>query len=265
MTRFCLIGNPIAHSESPTLFRASYNEKDFSYSLLECSTIEKAMSSFNAGGYLGANITSPFKERVMSYIQYPDIISCRLGAANTIIKSASGLKSYNTDYYGVMEIITKLREAKINKSIVIGAGGAGKAAALALKNLGMKVTIANRTPQKISEFAKKSDIDTTSLDNMTPYIMEAQLIIYALSMPIEQLTQQMLSGKILLEANYATPNYKPSEKSNPHISYRNGLQFEQNLGMVYISGKEWLLHQAVKAFELFTGTPPNIISMRHIL
>ncbi len=251
MKKFSLIGNPISHSKSPALFRAAYKECEFSYNLIEEPTIEESMNSFEAGGYCGANITSPFKESIMSYIQYPDIISSKIGAANTIIKGPNGLQSYNTDYYGVTEIIKEIGEKRINTALVIGGGGAGKAAALALKDSGINVTIANRTLQKIALFAEKVRIKAISLDSMEEYIKESEMIIYALSMPIEQLNQKRLKGKIILEANYATPNYRPEKEKSQEITY--------------ICGKKWLLYQAVKAFELFTGSSPNILAMRKIV
>lgn len=282
MNKFCLIGNPVKHSRSRKLFSAAYPGKQFSYDLLEYDNIEKAMASFNLAGYSGANITSPFKEQIMNHIKYPDRLSSIIGAANTIIKNKDGLHSYNTDYYGVSEIVKNLLSQdydiaakpchkQISNAMIIGAGGAGKAAALAIKDLGINVVIANRTPEKVIRFAEKTNINVIGLNKIKQYAEDAQLIIYALSIPLACLTKEMLAGKIMIEANYVSPNYAPEKpeypnniKENTEIRSDTSKKKSQE-DIFYINGKEWLFYQAVKAFELFTGIKPNTVSMREVL
>ena len=97
--RFGLIGHPIAHSLSPALFRAGYDDR-YPYDLIETPDFEQAYQRF-IKEYDGINVTAPFKELAF---KKADILSeeCRrIGAANLLVKTPEGVKAYNSDYMGV--------------------------------------------------------------------------------------------------------------------------------------------------------------------
>ena len=255
MKKFGLIGNPIAHSKSPALFSAGYHlqgdcREEFRYDLIEAESCAAAMERFANEGYSGINVTSPFKEEVMSYVAHPDRVSTLLGAANVVINRPDGLYSYNTDYYGVYNTIAERLTNLKGEAVVIGGGGAGKAAALALSDLGMQTTLANRTPAKVAPFCSKIGVNCIELKEIAPAIERAKVVVYALMMPIEELQPNMLLSKILLEANYAHPNYSISPATE--APYR------------YIGGLEWLINQAIPAFKLFTSLTPDAKAMREL-
>lgn len=261
MARFGLIGHPIFHSQSPALFRAAYGESKDTYELIESESIEKAMERFLREDFAGINVTAPFKDAAMNYAAFPDRISSLLGSTNLLLKRPEGIFSYNTDYYGVRNTITalasrpealppSLRDKGVKTAIVIGAGGAGKAATLALADLGMTVALANRTLSKAAPFARAAGAECLSLDEIGNYLSRADLVVYSLSFKIPQLEQADLKGKVLFEANYAKPAFLPNKHDD---------------NLLYISGKYWLYNQAVPAFELFTGRKPNLLRMRKII
>ncbi|MEG1484105.1 MAG: hypothetical protein RSC28_01870 [Bacteroidales bacterium] len=231
-----LIGNPISHSKSPALFAAAYSSYPFTYNLIEANTIQKAMERFFSEGFTGANVTAPFKDLVFKYITHPDRISSLLKSANIIIRKGEELHSYNSDYYGVKNTIEELiaNGHPITKALVIGAGGAGKAATLALNDLGIKTFWANRTPLSYPAYIHLSQIPQ--------YATECQLIIYTLAFKIKEMEEINLKNKIIFEANYANPQFANAES--------------------YISGKHWLYNQAIPAFKLFTGIEPNTNEMK---
>ncbi|MDO4736097.1 MAG: hypothetical protein Q4B21_03670 [Bacteroidia bacterium] len=248
MLKFGLIGNPISHSKSPALFKAAYPSQEFSYNLIEAPTCAQAMELFNSLEYKGINITSPFKEDIMQYITLPDRVTSLMGCANIAIKEDGELKSYNSDYYGVKLTLEEVLSGKENlKAMVIGAGGAGKAAALACVDLGMETFLANRSASKAAPYAEKIGAKYISLDQIPLYIGNIDLIVYSLSFKIETLKPQSIRGKIIFEANYANPQFSTLE------------------GIEYISGKYWLYNQAVPAFKLFTGENPDTKAMREIM
>ena len=151
MHKFGLIGNPISHSKSPALFKAAYPAGEFTYDLIQAPTCNKAMELFHANGYTGINITSPFKEEIMKYVTLPDRVTALMGCANIAIKEGEEIKSYNSDYFGVKETLKEYlsgKEIESIKAMVIGAGGAGKAAALACVDLVMETILANRSAEK---------------------------------------------------------------------------------------------------------------------
>lgn len=272
MAKCGLIGNPISHSKSPALFAAAYGTGKHSYSLIEAPTCKEAMEIFAAEGFTGINVTSPFKDEVMEYISLPDRISSLLGSANTIISTNGKLASYNTDYYGVRNTLEAflrktatvsndmatdpasecilnswLEKGEKHTAIVVGAGGAGKAAALAVKDMGMEVYFANRSSHAAKPFAEKIGAEYIPLDNIPLLLPKADIMVYNLSMEIDSLKEISLEGKIAFEANYAHPNLN-------------------NKGAkIYIDGRYWLYNQAIPAFKLFTGEEPCTTAMAGVM
>lgn len=254
MAKFSLVGNPISHSKSPALFRAAYPSTAHTYSLLEAPTCREAMKLFLEEGFTGTNVTSPFKDEVMEYVSFPDNISSTLESSNTIICKEGKLHSYNTDYYGVMNTLSDSLQItsphwKENQptALVIGAGGAGKAAALAVRDMGMKVYFANRSSHNAVPFATKIGVEYIPLDKIPLVLPETGIIVYNISMEIEPMRFADLAGKTVLEANYASPNLLNNGAGN------------------YISGRYWLYNQAIPAFNLFTGEEPDTAAMRDIM
>ena len=257
MAKFSLIGNPISHSKSPALFKAAYGECGHTYTLLEAPTCREAIRRFREEGYTGSNVTSPFKDEIMEYISHPDRISSILDSANTILLKDGKFHSWNTDYYGVqntlLEHFTGEGPAPLHteenplKALVIGAGGAGKAAALAVKDMGMEVFFANRSSHAAEPFAKKIGAEYVVLEKIPLLLPQADIIIYNLSMAIPQLNGVCLEGKTVFEANYAHPNLANKGASK------------------YIDGRYWLYNQAIPAFSIFTSQEPCTAAMREVM
>ena len=256
MAKFSLIGNPIAHSKSPALFKAVYGDGEHTYTLLEAPTCKEAMQRFADEGITGTNVTSPFKDQVMEYISFPDRISTLLASANTVICKEGKLHSYNTDYYGVKNTLEEfmagdghIRTSADKKitALVIGAGGAGKAAALAVADMGMEVYFANRSSHAAKPFAEKIGAQYAPLADISLLLEQTDIIIYNLGIEIEQLKDVSLAGKIVFEANYAHPNLAASNAAH------------------YIDGRYWLYNQAIPAFRLFTGEEPCTPAMKQVM
>lgn len=275
MAKCALIGNPVSHSKSPALFAAAYGTGKHSYSLIEAPTCKEAMDIFRAEGFTGTNVTSPFKDEIMDYTDLPDSISSILGSANTIISTNGKLFSYNTDYFGVKNTLEAFLLAAGNTgaqfcapedahphlrntgaqfcapekltALVVGAGGAGKAAALAVKDMGMEVYFANRSSIAAKPFAQKIGAEFVSLDHIPLLLPKADILVYNLSMEIDALKGVSLAGKIVFEANYAHPNLACKESK------------------IYIDGRYWLYNQAIPAFRLFTGEEPDTTAMAQVI
>lgn len=256
MAKFSLIGNPISHSKSPALFKAAYGEGKHTYTLLETPSCKEAMQRLKDEGITGTNVTSPFKDEVMEYVSFPDKISSLLGSANTIILKEGELHSFNTDYYGVKNTLEEhlKRKSSLVKengesltALVVGAGGAGKAATLAVAHMGMEVYLANRSPHAAKPFAEKTGAQYIPLEDIPLLLPKTDILIYSLAMEIEQLKGVHLGGKIAFEANYAHPNLVSSGAAE------------------YIDGRFWLYNQAIGAFRLFTGEEPCTQAMREVI
>ena len=128
--KFGLIGHPIAHSLSPALFGAGYDSK-YPYELIQGEDFEASYQRF-LDGYDGINVTAPFKELAFAKA---DILSdeCRLiKATNLLVKTPEGVRAYNSDFLGVRLWLQEvLHEPAKSTVLIVGCGGAGKAAAAA--------------------------------------------------------------------------------------------------------------------------------------
>ena len=272
MKKFGLIGYPISHSLSPALFKAAYNGK-YIYDLIEIEDFETAYQKF-LDEYAVINVTAPFKENAF---QKADIVSeeCKaIGATNILMKMEDGkIVAGNSDHLGVSGAIADniTPEMNVNKvALIVGCGGAAKAAAYATCKDGYKTIILNRNFEKAKEFAESLkdmcgfDVKAEQLSELCRYFREAGVIVYTLPLHIpalDQLSDDDIKGvpaatKILLEANYKDPSFSEAD-----IASLKSI----NPDLHYIHGKEWLLHQAVGAYKSFTGEDPNIESMRKVL
>ena len=279
--KFGLIGHPIAHSLSPALFKAGYDSR-YPYQLIEGADFEDSYRRF-LEGYDGINVTAPFKEPAFAKA---DILSpeCEaIGATNLLVKTPDGIKAYNSDYLGVRMWLSDVAEglkrtpptpsswapppaargvARFSspqphqtavKALIVGLGGAGKAAAAAAESLGMEVIRMNRTVR---------DADTKPLSNFRECFREADIIIYNIPTAIPELyeltDEDFGAGrpKYILEANYRKPSFdemllQKMRTANPMAEYT--------------SGKIWLLYQAVTGYEIFTGEKPDLRKMSDVL
>jgi shikimate dehydrogenase len=247
--RFALIGNPISHSLSPDLFKAAYPYTNHTYELLESDSLLEALTIIKKERFDGFNVTTPYKEEILKYTDCRNQLVDTIGASNLIINSDNCLSAFNTDYFGVQESI-KEYAGNGKKALVLGCGGAGKAAALAAKAMGFHVTIVNRTNDRAQKFSENSSIGFKELHLLKEEILSCNLFINTVSVHVDILDYLDYSGKVVLEANYRSPQ----------------LSFLENQPTIkYISGKTWLLNQAVQSFQLMTAISPNLESMRYMI
>lgn len=248
--KFGLIGHPIAHSLSPALFKAGFDGR-YPYELIETEDFEEAYDRF-VEGYDGINVTAPFKEPAFAKA---DILSeeCKaVRATNLLVKTPEGIKAYNSDFRGVRMWLEERHFDFTPTALIVGLGGAGKAAAAAAGSLGMKVLMMNRT---------QFDADILPLADFCRCFRQADIIIYNIPAAIpqlEELTENDFKGgkKHILEANYRNPSFDANLLQK--ISMANPLA-------EYSSGRTWLLYQAVTGYEIFTGEKPDLAKMSDVL
>ncbi len=252
MKRFGIIGDPISHSLSPLLFRAAYGGK-YPYELIEGSNFTLSWERF-ISDYDGINVTAPFKELAVSRSEILSDAVRRSGATNLVVKTPEGLFAENSDYLGVMMTLRR-HGVSSGEALVVGLGGAGKAAALAALDSGCRVTLMNRTREKAESFAAslpEAGFEVLSLPSLKDAVRRSGIIIYTATGPVEglgNLTSADFEGKTVLEANYRAPS----------------LSGELLSGSRAISGLEWLLDQAAAGYRTFTGEDPDTGKMEKTL
>ena len=220
--KFGLIGYPVAHSQSPALFRKAYGDL-YAYDLIEEADFERAWQRF-LDGYDGVNVTAPFKEPALRRADLPSPECLKIGATNLVVKTPEGIRAYNSDYLGVLALL-KEEGFTDGVALVVGFGGAGKAAAAATAAAGLDTVVCNRTVPAGS--------DIRPLDELPLLAGVADLVVYTLPVAVPQM--EGVHFPALLEANYRDPHYAEGYADR------------------YIPGLRWLEAQARTGYPLLTG------------
>ena len=234
MPKFGLIGYQAAGSKSPALFAAAYSGR-YTYEIIEEEDFDKAFTRFISEDFKAVNVTAPHKRAAADCADWrsPDVE--RIGAANILVKTPSGeVEAFNSDVLAVRKLIDGL---DIRSAIVIGLGGAGKAAFDACLQAGLKTSFLHHDELYCKTFVS-GDGDCPGGFAFTDNSVAADLVIYTLPKSVPGL--ENIRCKYLIEANYLTP---VCEKL-PGVEH-------------YISGKQWLKAQAILGYGLMTGEEPD--------
>ncbi len=173
--KFGLIGFPLSHSFSRKFFTEKFAKEgiDAEYLNLEIESISDLSQLIIAHPDLeGINVTIPYKELVISFLDYIDVAAAQIKAVNTIriVRSEQhiSLQGYNTDIQGFQESINPLLQKYHTKALVLGTGGASKAIVKALENLRIDTILVSRNPEEKGEI---------SYDDLDEDVMESYKII----------------------------------------------------------------------------------------
>ena len=258
---FKIIGNPISHSLSPALHSywfAKYKIlADYKQHEIKESEIEVTLNDVRDGKIDGLNVTLPFKQKVIPYLDILINDAKSTNSVNTIFMSKEGkLTGDNTDVYGMQAAYLKditLNSNRSTKAIVIGAGGVAPSIIFALKKTDIKkVCIANRTREKAIFMKKKFPfIDILSLNEVPQRISEFDIIINATSLGLKNGEQFNVNLDGLTDKSiFIDTIYNPLEtKIIKHLKGKNIKTF---------NGLDMLIYQGQKSFYIWNKINPEI-------
>lgn len=190
------------------------------------------------------NVTAPFKKSIMPFLDSVDDVASAIGGVNTIIREEDRLRGYNTDYIGVSQSLTE-RDVVVSgkKCLVLGAGGAGRAAVYGLVREGGDVILVNRTYEKAVQAAKDLDCRAEKIETLPFLLQNSAVFISTLSSAVDIIPGEWLPEELVVfDANY---------KKSPLAGKAEAR------GCRVIKGEEWLLNQAVPAYYLFFAAEPE--------
>jgi shikimate dehydrogenase len=151
MRKFGLIGLPLIHSFSKVYFNDKFEKEgiDASYELFELQRISEFPALIERADLSGLNVTIPYKEKVIPYLDELDETAAKIGAVNVIkfIRSDEKLKlkGYNTDAIGFEKSVTPYLKARHKKALILGTGGVSKAIVYVLRKKGIECTFVSRS------------------------------------------------------------------------------------------------------------------------
>lgn len=169
MRKFGLIGYPLSHSFSPKYFAEKFHElgvTNASYEAFPIPSIEDVLQLIEDPELEGFNITIPYKEQIIPFLDDIDEGAATIGAVNCVkIERNNGVAKmigYNTDEYGFKVPLLRVLQPEHKKALILGTGGAAKAVLYALHKAGLDVRFASRS--------KSSDL-VLSYDQITPEVL----------------------------------------------------------------------------------------------
>jgi shikimate dehydrogenase len=185
---FGLIGATVSHSFSKSYFDEKFFReglRDYHYELFPLTNITDIEALLQTKGLSGLNVTIPYKEQVIKYLDEVDGFAKKIGAVNVIKIKDGKLKGFNTDSDAFLETIEKwLPKAKTFNALILGTGGSSKAVQEALKKLKIKYTVVSRE-------ASKGDLVYGDLEKNPKLITESLLIINTTPLGMSPKTEAM--------------------------------------------------------------------------
>lgn len=261
-----IIGDPVTHSLSPAMHNTAYQatglEKEYVYlasdtNVEEVGNVIQAMRAMH--NFHGLTCTAPHKVKAMSYLDEIDEKARNIGAVNTILKEEGILKGYNTDWLGIVTPLRKkVPRLKDKNVLVIGAGGAARAAIYGALHESCEVAILNRNVETARRLAGEFGCDllfTASPSSIAPF----DIIINTtpLGMPPYEKESPFPDGLLHMDQVVFDVVYHPRETAL--------LRQALSAGSPCIYGWEMLLHQATAQFTLYTGRDAPEAVMQNVI
>ncbi|GGM94855.1 shikimate dehydrogenase (NADP(+)) [Thermus composti] len=249
MLRFAVLGHPVAHSLSPAMHRFALESLGLKgvYEALD-TPLEALPGRLEAvrEGYRGVNLTLPLKEAALGLLDWVSPEAQRIGAVNTVLNVEGRLLGFNTDAPGFLEALKAGGIPLKGPALVLGAGGAGRAVAFALKEAGLEVWVWNRTPEKARALAEAFGLEAVPLEKAR----EARLLVNATRVGLED-----------PQATPLPPELFPQEGAAVDLVYKplwtRFLKEAQARGLKVQTGLPMLAWQGALAFRIWTGLLPD--------
>lgn len=251
---FAVVGDPVEHSLSPAMHQAAYAalgiHRSFVAIRVKQGDLKKALNHMGKIGYVGANVTLPLKEEAAAWAKDPEPFVVRTNSANAIRFVDGG--AINTDAPAFLETLAQLNVPHGATVLLLGAGGAARALAVALEDAGYRLRLFNRTAEKAKAMTKSLALKAELLKEPDPsgaaaIVNATSASISGASVPVQW--QRGTRGAIAYDLAYG------SELSL--FLLHAGLA-----GMKVVDGREMLIAQGARSFEWWLGGRAPVEAMR---
>lgn len=266
--RAAVIGKPVGHSLSPAIQNAAFQVTGFPawYEAIEVEPDEIAafFTLLRGPRWLGVNVTIPHKEMAARLVDERSAHAERAGAVNTIVRSGDRLVGHNTDIPGFLRALRD--EAKFEPAgvvaVILGAGGAARACAVALADAGAdRIVVINRDPARAERLVAElglAQVETVAAEQAAAACQAADLLVNA--------TAVGMRGGPAPDAVPVPVGWLPRSGLVYDLVYRPTetplLRAAMARGLSVLGGLAMLVYQGASAFELWTGLAAPVERMR---
>lgn len=249
MDIYGILAFPAKHSLSPAMHNTGFKALniDAEYRIFEVPSedLQSFIQKVRDEDIEGLSISKPHKENIMELLDIVDDVAKTIGAVNTVVNRGGELHGTNVDWIGVQEPIEEITEIKGKKAVILGAGGAARAACFALRRNNAKETIIlNRTVEHAQELGFEFECKYGPLDDFEKY--DPDIVIQATSAGLNKEEGVQLVPKELLKPSMVILEmiYTPLKTK----IVKDALE----VGAKVITGDKMLLHQGYACFEIWT-------------
>jgi shikimate dehydrogenase len=259
LPRLGVLGWPVAHSRSPAMHEAAFAElglDGWRYQLLPVppELFEETTRALPAAGFRGANVTIPHKDAALALASRATDRARAIGAANTLTFTEDGgaIEADNTDAPGLIAALP--RSPAGMTALVLGAGGAARAAVWALRGAGAEVAVWNRTAERARALAAAFGVRAVEAPEAADLLVNCTSV--GLRNPSKTIKQTRISadlvGECALVVDLVYRDDGPTEL----------IREARRKGAETVDGLEVLVQQGALSFESWTGMPAPIQAMR---
>ena len=241
-------GDPIEHSLSPVIMNTALRRENVNgvYLPLHAKTLKDLIYCVREIPLHGLSITMPYKQSIVAHLDNTDAHTTKIGACNTVVRGQDGkLYGFNTDVAGVVRPLEQRISIDKAKVLVIGAGGAARAAVFGLKERGAEVWILNRTSVKAQKLARQAKARTIKRADLRKVAFDVIINATPVGMGNPRdcpLKDDEIQARVVFDMVY--------DPVETHL-----LQVARAKGIAVIPGVEMFVQQAARQFEIWTGKP----------
>ena len=251
-------GDPVAHSLSPVMMNAAFRRETVNavYLGLHAKNLKDLLACVNDIPIRGMSITMPYKEEVVEALSNSDALTKQIGACNTVVRGQDGkLYGFNTDVAGIVTPLEQRMALDSKRILVVGAGGAARAAVFGLKARNAEVFVTNRTPETAQSLARQAKAKYVKRNDLPK--LSFDVIINATPLGMNGNRQSPLDEKELNTSYVFDLVYTPAETKLMKMAKAKGLHV--------IPGLEMFVQQGARQFEIWTGKPAPVAEMAYVV
>jgi len=241
-------GDPVSHSLSPAIMNAALRSENVNgvFLALNTKSLKDLLACVREIPIHGLAITMPHKETVLKYLDNTDPHTAKIGACNTVVRSQDGkLYGFNTDTSGVVRPLEQRIPLSGARILILGAGGAARAAVFGLKERGAEIFILNRNVAAAQKLARQAKARTVKRPDLKK--LDFEVIINATPVGMGNTRESPLNAEEIRAKIVFDMVYDPAETRL--------LKLAKERAAEVIPGSVMFVHQAARQFEIWTGKP----------
>lgn len=251
-------GDPVAHSLSPAMMNLAFRRENVNgvYLALHAKKMDDLLACIRDIPIRGLSVTMPHKQEMVKHLANADDLVRKIGAVNTVVRSQEGkLYGFNTDVAGIVGPLSDRITLNGARILVLGAGGAARAAVFGLAARGAQVSILNRTVPTAQKLARESGAKVVKRADLKK--LDFDVIVNATSVgmgnnKVSPIEADEIRARIVFDMVY-----NPVETKL--------LQMAKAKGIATIPGYEMFVQQGARQFEIWSGKPAPVDEMRGVI